>query len=323
MREALFIKKNKDRWLKIQHEPSSDPDEMASDFTQLVDDLAYAKTFYPAGKVTQYINTQASKVFLDIYRNKKEESNRIVTFWKYDLPLVIRKHHRVALFSLVIFIVFFSIGFFTSADDDDIVRGILGDNYVDMTKENIANGNPFGVYEGGTPFFNWLGLMIHNIRVDMMIFVSGIFCGAPSMYLEGSNSVMVGAFNQLFYENGLGVDFWLVVFVHGTLEMTALILSATAGFVLGKSYLFPGTIKRIDSFKQGAKDGVKIVIGLIPVSALAAFFEAYVTRLYNDASLITSMVFILSVLFVIWYFIIYPIQLGRKLKSRLNEEEEV
>ena len=296
---------------------------MASDFTQLVDDLAYAKTFYPAGKVTQYINTQASKVFLDIYKNKKEESNRIVRFWKYDLPLIIRKHHRVALFSLTAFTVFFCIGFFTSADDSDIVRSILGDEYVEMTKRNIASGNPFGVYEGGTPFLNWLGLMIHNIRVDMLVFVSGIFCGAPSLYLEGQNSIMVGAFNQFFYDNGLGLDFWMVVFVHGTLEMTALILSATAGFILGKSFLFPGTIRRIDSFKQGAKDGVKLMIGLIPVSALAAFFEAFVTRLYNDAPYITSGVFILSVLFVVWYFIIYPIRLGRKLKAQLNEEEEI
>lgn len=321
LREALFIKKNKDRWLRIQQSTPADPDEMASDFTQLVNDLAYAKTFYPSGKVTQYINTQASKVFLDIYRNKKEESNRILTFWKYDLPLTIRKHHGVALFSLVVFLIFFSIGFFTSMEDSDIVRSILGDQYVDMTQDNIARGNPFGVYEGGRPFFNWIGLMIHNIKVDMLIFVSGIFAGGPSLYIEGNNAIMVGAFNQLFYANGLGIDFWFVVFVHGTLEMTALILGSSAGFILGKSFLFPGTIRRLDAFKQGAKDGVKIMIGLIPVSALAAFFEAYITRLYNDAPGLTSVVFILSVLFVIWYFIVYPIRLGRKRKDVLSEEE--
>lgn len=321
MREALFIKKNKDRWLRIQHQPSSDPDEMASDFTQLVNDLAYAKTFYPSGKVTQYINTQASRVFLDIYRNKKEESNRIVTFWKYDLPLTIRKHHGVALFSLVVFLIFFSIGFFTSLQDEEIVRSILGDQYVDMTQDNIARGNPFGVYEGGRPIFNFIGLTIHNIKVDMLIFVSGIFAGAPSLYIEGNNAIMVGSFNYLFYQNGLGLDFWLVVFVHGTLEMTAMILASTAGFVLGKSYLFPGTIRRIDSFKQGAKDGVKIMIGLLPVSALAGFFEAYITRLYNDSAAITTIIFVLSVLFVIWYFIFWPIRLGKLRMDALNEEE--
>jgi hypothetical protein len=66
LREALFIKKNKDRWLKDQHMPPDDPDEMAASFTQLVDDLAYAKTFYPSGKVTHYI-----PIYLDIYKNRK------------------------------------------------------------------------------------------------------------------------------------------------------------------------------------------------------------------------------------------------------------
>ena len=36
-------------------------DEMANNFTELVNDLAYAKTFYPTSKVTQFINGQASK----------------------------------------------------------------------------------------------------------------------------------------------------------------------------------------------------------------------------------------------------------------------
>ena len=100
-----------------------------------------------------------------------------------------------------------------------------------------------------------------------------------------------------------------------------MIIATAAGLVLGKSFLFPGTIKRIDAFKQGAKDGVKIMIGLIPVFALAAFFEGFITRLYNDISILTTAIFALSVLFVIWYFIIYPIRLGRKLLLNQNEEE--
>ena len=301
--------------------PSNDPDEMAADFTQLVDDLAYAKTFYPSGKVTNYINSQASRIYLDIYKNRKEESNRLVTFWKYDLPLTIRKHHKVVLFSFIFFVIFFIIGYFVSAQNDDMARRIFGDTYVDHTQENIANGNPFGIYEHGNPFLSWLNLMIHNIRVSFLMFVSGIFAGIPCLYLAIKNSIMIGVFDQFFAARGLGIDFWLVVFVHGTLEITGLIIATAAGLVLGKSFLFPGTIKRIDAFKQGAKDGVKIMIGLIPVFALAAFFEGFITRLYNDISILTTAIFALSVLFVIWYFIIYPIRLGRKLLLNQNEEE--
>jgi uncharacterized membrane protein SpoIIM required for sporulation len=321
LREALFIKKNKDRWLRIQQQPSDDPDEIAADFTQLVDDLAYAKTFYPSGKVTSFINSQASKIYLDIYKNRKEESNRLVSFWKYDLPLTIRKHHRVILFSFVIFVIFFSVGYFASQQDEGVATGFFGDDYVEVTKNNIKNGNPFGIYESGNAVLMFLGIMINNIKVGVIMFVSGIFCGIPTLYKHCESSAMVGIFDQFFAERGLGLDFWLVVFVHGTLEITALIISAAAGLVLGKSFLFPGTIKRMESFKRGAKDGVKIMIGLMPVFALAAFFEGFITRLYNDISILTTIIFALSVVFVIWYFIIYPIRLGKKFAVDLNEEE--
>jgi uncharacterized membrane protein SpoIIM required for sporulation len=321
LREALFIKKNKDRWLRNQQKPSEDPDEMAADFTQLVDDLAYAKTFYPANKVTGFINAEASKIYLDIYKNRKEESNRLATFWKYDLPLTIYKHRKVALFSLAFFVVFFAIGYFTSAQDEDIARGIFGDDYVEETRDNIAKGNPFGIYESGNAFLSWISLMIHNIRVAFLAFASGIFCGIPTMFMSITNAVMVGTFDQFFSEYGLGVEFWLVVFVHGTLEITGIILACAAGMILGKSFLFPGTIRRIDAFKQGAKDGVKIMVGLLPVFALAAFFEGFITRLYNNLSWLTTGIFGLSVLFVAWYFVVYPIWLSRKLSLSLNEEE--
>ena len=307
--------------MRIQQQPSTDPDEVAADFIQLVDDLAYAKTFYPAGQVTKFINSQASKIYLDVYKNRKEESNRLFRFWKYDLPLTIRKHHRVILFTFIFFCVFFAIGIFTSFQSEDVSREMFGDNYVDQTKDNIKAGNPFGIYENGNSFLTWLGIMVNNIAVSLRMFASGIIFGIPCMLDLAKTGVMVGVFDQLFASTGLGMEFWLVVFVHGTLEITAIILAGAAGLIMGKSYLFPGTIKRVSSLKQGAKDGLKIIIGLLPVFALAAFFEGFITRLYNDISILTTAIFALSVLFVIWYFIIYPIRLGRKLSLPQIEEE--
>lgn len=301
--------------------PSDDADEMAKDFTQLVDDLAYAKTFYPSSKVTQYINTQASAIYLNIYKNRKEESNRLLTFWKYDLPLTIRKHHKTVFFSLCVFLVFFSIGFFSSVQDEEVARGFFGDKYVDDTISNIENGNPFGIYETGNPVLSWIWIMIHNIRVSLLMFTSGIFCSIPSLYMLAQNGAMVGVFDQFFAARGFGVDFFLVVFVHGTLELTAIVVAGAAGIVLGKSFLFPGTVSRLQAFKSGAKDGVKIMIGLMPVFALAAFFEGLITRLYNDISILTTIIVTLSVLFVIWYFIVYPIRLARRLKKDFTVEE--
>jgi len=321
LREALFIKKNRERWLKNQSAPAADADEMAKDFTQLVDDLAYAKTFYPSSKVTRFINTEASKIYLDIYKNRKEESNRLVTFWKYDLPLTIRKHHGTVLFCFVLFIIFWGVGFFLSRNDESVIRSVLSDDYIEMTQENIRNKNPFGVYESGNPILSWLGIMINNIKVSLRYYAEGIFCGVFTLYHLAGEGLRLGAFHQLFAARGLGLQVFLVVFVHGTLEITALIIAAAAGVVLGKSFLFPGTIKRLDALKRGAKDGVKMVIGLMPIFALAAFFEGLFTRLYNDLSILTTAIVTASLFFVIWYFVIYPIQLSKKMAVQLNEEE--
>ena len=71
MREGMFIKKNVDKWNEYQHNETNDPDETAERFITLVDDLSYAKTFYPKSKVTRWINGIAAAIYLSIYKNKK------------------------------------------------------------------------------------------------------------------------------------------------------------------------------------------------------------------------------------------------------------
>ena len=318
MREGLFIKKNKDRWERLEQETPVNPDEMASDFTKLVDDLAYAKTFYPTSRVTQYINSLAAKIYLGIYRNRKEESNRIVKFWKYDVPIAIRKHHLVILFALIIFFVFFSIGFFSSVKEPGFVREVLGDAYVDMTEKNIREGNPFNVYANENSFVMWMWIMLNNILVSFRYFFRGIALGIPSLTALGKESIRLGAFEHMFSAKGLGGQAVITVLIHGMLELTAIIITCAAGVVMGTGYLFPKTGRRFDAFRDGVKDGVKMVLGLIPVFVIAAFFEGYVTRYYKMPLPLNILILMVTSSFVIWYFIIYPIRLENKLK-KVNE----
>src|ERR1700748_2606364 len=147
---------------------------MASQFTELVNDLGYSKTFYPQSKVTQYLNGLASRIYLGIYRNKKEETSRIARFWKTELPLVVRKYHREILYSFIIFSLFAVMAAFSAAHDETFVRGVLGDRYIDMTEDNIAKGDPFGVYKSDDQLSMFLRIAVNNIQVSFFVFVSGI-----------------------------------------------------------------------------------------------------------------------------------------------------
>lgn len=317
MREALFIKKNKERWESISHQPSDNPDEMAFEFTQLVDDLGYAKTFYPHSKVTRFLNTEASKRYLSIYRNRKEEHNRFVRFFKYDVPLAIVKHQLVLLSCFALFILFFLVGLLSSAKDEHFVREMMGDAYVNMTEENIAKGNPFGVYQSDNSFLMWLEILINNIAVSFRYFLYGLvpfFLVLWKLIVEG---IRLGAFEYIFYTKGYGGQFVLTVMIHGTLELSALIIAAAAGVILGKSWLFPGTVKRIESLKQGAKDGAKIIVALVPVFITAAFFESFVTGQKNMPVWLSILILTASLTFIIGYFVVYPIRLNRRIKKEM------
>jgi uncharacterized membrane protein SpoIIM required for sporulation len=315
VREGLFIKKNIDKWKQYQYQPANDPDEMAGQFTELVNDLGYAKTFYPHSRVTQYLNGLASRTYLGIYRNKKEESSRILRFWKTELPMVVYRYRREVLYSFLIFILFAVMASFSAAHDESFVRGVLSDEYVDMTEDNIARGDPFGVYkqDNGLNMFTYIAL--HNVKAAFVMFVGGFLLGLGTIAALFENGVQIGAFQYYFFARGLGWKSVLVIWIHGTLEISAFIMAGAAGLILGNSILFPGTHKRVQSLRRGAKDGLKMMIGLVPIIIVAASLEGFVTR-YSTMPLWLSLFILLgSLTFITWYFVIYPVRLNKKMNG--------
>jgi uncharacterized membrane protein SpoIIM required for sporulation len=314
MREGLFLKKNIEKWKGYQYETSTDPDEMAHEFTELVNDLGYARTFYPQSKVTQYLNGLASRIYLGIYKNKREDRSRLITFWTRELPLTVRKYHRELLYSFLIFVTFALMAAFSAAQDQTFVRGVLGDSYVEMTESNISNGDPFGVYKSADSLTMFFTIALNNIKVSFMVFIGGLLASLGTIWFLFNNGMMLGAFQTFFFMKGLGWQSVLVVWIHGTLEISAIIIAGGAGFVLGNSILFPKTYRRLDSLKRGARDGMKLMIGLVPVFIAAAFLEGFITRFSTMPKPLSISILAFSLLFITWYFIVWPITLQKKLQ---------
>ena len=319
MQEVLFLKQNAEKWQEfeklIDKSEKVDPDKLTDLFIELTDDLSFAQTFYPESKITIYLNQLTSKVHQKIYKNKKEDSSRILNFWKIELPLLMNKAHRYMVYSFAIFFVSVLIGSISSANDDTFVRLILGDHYVNMTLENISKDDPMAVYKKMNEVEMFLGITFNNIRVSLFAFVAGFFVSVGTVLLLFYNGVMLGAFHYMFFENDLLFTSMLTIWIHGTLEISAIIIAGAAGIIMGNSLLFPGTYSRLASFRKGAKNGLKIVIGLIPVFIAAGLLESFVTRHTEMPLSISLGIILLSLILVIFYFIIYPKKL---LKGEMN-----
>lgn len=70
MREVVFVQKNEQKWKNFENNKDGSPDEIAENFIELTDDLAYSRTFYADSATTRYLNAVTSKFYLNIYKTK-------------------------------------------------------------------------------------------------------------------------------------------------------------------------------------------------------------------------------------------------------------
>jgi uncharacterized membrane protein SpoIIM required for sporulation len=315
MRESAFIQRNKPRWEEfekiVKNQQQAAPDKLAELFIQVTDDLSFARTQYPKSRVTQYLNSLASKVHGEIYKNKREEKNRFITFWKYEVPETMYGARKPLLYAFIIFIIANIIGAVSVLHDQTFVRLIMGDGYVNMTLENIKNGNPTNVYSSASEVQMFFMITWNNVLVSFKIFVYGLFASLGTGFYLFYNGVMVGTFVMFFYQESQLTQALPVIMLHGTIELTSIVIAAAAGFTMGNSLLFPGTYSRLDSFKAGGMKGLKIVMGLVPFFIMAGFIESFVTRHAFMHWSLKTIIIAASALLMIWYFIIYPAQLKR------------
>lgn len=321
MREVAFIKQNKQKWLDFEHaifgKAKKNPDEMASLYIHLVNDLSYAQTYYPKSKTVVYLNYLASQIYQKIYKTKREEKNRLVYFFSTEVPLLVYQYKRYIKYAFILFFASVAIGVVSAKYDENFVRLILGDYYVNMTLENIKEGNPVAVYKSGSNWGSFIGITLNNLYVGVRCFIYGIFAGIGTFLVLIQNCIMLGSFQYFFYQQGV---FWQSVsgiWIHGSMEIFGMVIEAACGFILGASILFPKTYSRLNSFKIGFKDSLKIFLSTIPFTIAAGFLEGFITRYAIEMPNWLNVIIILGTLSIIaFYFLIYPTFVHKKLNPQ-------
>jgi uncharacterized membrane protein SpoIIM required for sporulation len=309
MKETKFIEQNKEKWGDFEQmlrEDRRDPDRLNDLFIQITDDLSYARTFYPNRSVRMYLNTMAQRVFHNVYRGKRLPMARLRLFWTDELPQVLWESRRAMQLALGLFVLAFSIGVVSSIINPEFARVILGDEYVDMTLQNIQNGDPMAVYKDSAPMGMTLGIAANNLFVALRTAIFGVLASIGTVFILLYNGIMVGAFQYFFVEQGVFWESFLTIWIHGTLEISAIIIAGGAGLVAGSGLLFPGTYRRAQAFQMSVRRGLKIFFGVAPIIVLAAIFEGFLTRYTETPDAVRALFILTSLAFVLWYFVWLP-----------------
>ncbi len=309
MKETRFIAQNKEKWQESEDllkSPKKDPEKLTNLFVQVIDDLSFSRTYYPNRSVRVYLNKIGREYFNIIYNHKKEKRNRFLAFWMDELPQIVYNSRKQLLLSFIVFAFAMAIGVFSAVKDPAFTSTILGEDYVQMTKENIESGDPMAVYKSRNELDMFLSISLNNLRVAFLTYVCGVFLSLGTLMVLLYNGIMVGCFQYFFVERGLFQESALTIWLHGTIEISCIILAGGAGLILGSGLIFPGTYSRMQAFQMSAIRSLKLMLGLFPLIVLAALIESFLTRYTEVSDLLRFFLIFLSAAFIIGYFVVYP-----------------
>ncbi|MPS74345.1 MAG: stage II sporulation protein M [Chryseobacterium sp.] len=322
MREVAFIKQNKAKWLEIEQvingKMKKDPDDLSSLYINLINDLSFAQTYYPKSKTTVYLNFLSSQIFQRIYKTKRIEENRIRHFFITEVPMTVYQYRRYLYYAFCFFVLFVAIGVISSIYDKDFATLILGEGYVNQTLENIKKGDATAIYGSGSNWSSSIMIIVNNLVVGAKLYIYGISGGVGTLYALMQNSIMLGAFQFFFKTQNVLLESAKGIWLHGAFEIFGMVVEAMAGLILGASILFPKTLSRLESFKQGFRDSFKIFLSTVPFTIFAGIIEGFVTRYAQTMPLILNLVIIFGTLSLIaFYYFIYPFIVIKKLNQNV------
>ncbi|MES2616498.1 MAG: stage II sporulation protein M [Bacteroidota bacterium] len=309
MRESIFVKQNQEKWARFEKElssPDKNPDSLRKQLIETTDDLSYARTFYKNRSVRVYLNDLAQKIYINIYKNKRNFRSSLAYFFRDEIPAIAWQNRKTILISFLLLIFSVTIGAFSSAKDEQFARSILSDEYVNYTIENIEKGNPFGIYKETSPFKMFIQIATNNLQVSLIVFIAGILACYGSAVIMVKNGIMLGVFIYFFYSRGLATEFNYTVWLHGTIEILTLVIETTAGMLLGRGLIYPGTLTRYKAFSIYGRKGALLFLSTVPFIIFAAFIESFLTRYTEMPNIIRGGIILGSLIIMVYYFVIYP-----------------
>ncbi|MFK8037551.1 MAG: stage II sporulation protein M [Crocinitomicaceae bacterium] len=316
MKETDFVKQNKEKWAQFESlskQKNNDPDKISELFTEITEDLSYARTFYPRRSVRVYLNGLAQGVFTSLYKQKKQPVKGFTKFWIETIPLAVYQSRKNLLMAFIFFSAAIILGAVSQHYDETFANIILGNGYVESTETRIAEGNPMGIYGERSQTSMLFSITINNIRVAFIAFVLGIFFSFGSYIILLTNGIMLGAFQWWFYGKGLLLTSFMAIWIHGAFEISAIVIAGAAGITLGNGLLFPKSYSRLQSLIFSAKQGFIILMSLVPIFIIAGILESFITRYYQTIPPALNWFIILASFgSIILYYIILPFKIAKK-----------
>ncbi|WP_018694057.1 stage II sporulation protein M [Algicola sagamiensis] len=248
-------------------------------YRQICHDLAIAKS----RNYTPHLIDRLNQLVLDgqkhLYKPKTRFWYSLYRFIRYTFPQGVRDNLSWVVWAHVLFYGFALFAFVGTLIDPDFIYYIMSASQVNGL-ESMYNpeSEHFGRHEeraSDSDFYMFGFYILNNISLAFQTFVGGlVFCIGALFYLI-FNGFYFGAVSAHIMNVGFNDTFFTFVITHGSVELTAIVLSAAAGIKVGARLIHPGSYRRGEAIMLAAREVYPLLLGAFLFLVLAAFIEAF------------------------------------------------
>lgn len=115
----------------------------------------------------------------------------------------------------------------------------------------------------------------NNVSIAFRTFAGGALGGFGSFLFLSFNGMFLGAVAGHLINAGFASTFFPFVLAHGAFELTAIVISAQAGFILGWRLFVTRGLTRSASLREGGRRALPLIAGAALFLVVAAVIEAF------------------------------------------------
>jgi len=248
----------------------------AAQYREVAADLARARTYQVDPRVIAYLERVVTAGHNALYRARGKDRTPLPHYILRDFPAAVVQSWRYVLLAFLLFAVPAAIGYVMIRERPALAEELLSPGMVaraEAAAENQTEGRGYAETSKENRPETAAWITTNNLTVSFLTFVGGLTGGLLTAWLLFTNGMMLGLVLGLF-QNYQAMNYLLTfVLGHGVLELTAIFISAGAGFRLAQAIIAPGDRTRKDALVLEGRIAARMIGAVVTLLAIAGTIE--------------------------------------------------
>jgi len=251
---------------------TEDVTELSELYRAICYDLTQVRSRDWGSSLELYLNDLVVRGHGAFYSARPRPKGQVLRFFASSFPRLLRANYAFFWTAFSLFAVPLVVAWVAVAAEPSRAQRVLPGTALHMMEQMYAQDiDPEDRQDAAMAGF----YVNHNTSIAFQCFALGFFLGIGTIYVLLSNGIQLGTVAGYVIAQGHGERFLSFVASHSSFELTAIVVSGTAGLILGHAIVAPGAVARREALKQRGRVAVELALGAASMLFIAALIEGF------------------------------------------------